>query len=141
MFFFARAVHSPFLFDDSQNLDALAHIRGESVFSPGFWEFVLGGNAGPTGRPISLFSFALQADSWPYSPAAFKSVNLIIHGLDASLVYLICLQLTKVMKLEESDAWKIALFTSLIWALHPVHSTVILYTVQRMALLSNFSYC
>jgi hypothetical protein len=42
------------------------------------------------------------------------------------------------MKLEESDAWKIALFTSLIWALHPVHSTVILYTVQRMALLSNF---
>lgn len=135
---FASALDSLFLFDDFQNLDALIHIQGESLFSPGFWEFVLGGNAGPTGRPVSLFSFALQANSWPDTPAAFKWINLIIHGLNASLVYLICLQLTKVFKLHESDCWKIALFTSLIWALNPVHSTVVLYAVQRMALLSNF---
>jgi len=135
---FASSLNSLFLFDDFQNLDALIHIQGESLFSPGFWEFVLGGNAGPTGRPVSLLSFALQADSWPDTPAAFKWVNLVIHVLNASLVYLICLQLTKILRLHESDCWKIALFTSLIWALNPVHSTVVLYVVQRMALLSNF---
>ncbi len=135
---FATALDSLFLFDDFQNLDALIHIQGESVFSPGFWEFVLGGNAGPTGRPVSLFTFALQADSWPDTAAAFKRVNLVIHGLNASLIYLICLQLCNILKLHASDTWKIALFTSLIWAIHPVHSSVVLYAVQRMALLSNF---
>lgn len=135
---FASAEDSLFLFDDFQNLDALIHIQGESVFSPGFWEFVWGGNAGPTGRPVSLFSFALQADSWPDNPAAFKWINLIIHGLNGILVYLVCRQLCEVLKLQESDTWKIALFSSLIWALHPVHSSVVLYAVQRMALVSNF---
>ena len=127
---FASAEDSLFLFDDFQNLDALIHIQGESVFSPGFWEFVWGGNAGPTGRPVSLFSFALQADSWPDNPAAFKWINLIIHGLNGILVYLVCRQLCEVLKLQESDTWKIALFSSLIWALHPVHSSVVLYAVQ-----------
>jgi hypothetical protein len=59
---------SLFLFDDGPNLSALAHIQGASLFSPDFWEFVFAGEAGPTGRPVSLFTFALQANAWPDNP-------------------------------------------------------------------------
>ena len=134
---FVFALDSLFLFDDYPNLDALIYIQGESLFSTGFWEFVLGGNAGPTGRPVSLFTFALQAASWPDNPAAFKGVNLLIHSLNSLLVYGICYQITRALKLPETQAWQIAFFSSLIWAIHPIHTTVVLYTVQRMALLSN----
>jgi protein O-mannosyl-transferase len=134
---FAFALDSLFLFDDYPNLDALIYIQGQSIFSSGFWEFVMGGNAGPTGRPVSLFTFALQAASWPDNPAAFKLVNLLIHSLNSMLVYGICFQITKALKLPETQAWKIVFFTTLIWAIHPIHTTVVLYAVQRMALLSN----
>lgn len=132
------SLNSLFLFDDFPNLDALVHLHGESIASPGFWEFVLGGNSGPTGRPVSLFTFALQANSWPANPAAFKLVNLFIHCLNSLLVYAICAQICKALKISAALAWKIIFSTTLLWAIHPIHTTLVLYAVQRMALLSNF---
>jgi len=46
-------LNSLFLFDDLPNLDGLLHIQGLSPLNPGFWEFVLGGESGPTGRAAS----------------------------------------------------------------------------------------
>ena len=128
---------SLFLFDDGPNLDALVHIRDASLFSAGFWEFVFSGQAGPTGRPVSLFSFALQAGAWPDNPAAFKAVNLLIHCLSAVLVYLCSFRLAGHLQGGHRLAGLVAITTALIWALQPVHTATVLYAVQRMALLSN----
>lgn len=130
-------VDSGFLFDDFPNLDALTHLRGEPLFSPGFWEFVLAGDAGPAGRPVSLITFALQAQAWPDNPGAFKLVNLGIHAVNAVLVYLVCRQLAAVLKTDTTAGAWLTLCAAAFWALHPIHTTVVLYAVQRMALLSN----
>ena len=134
---YASGLDSDFLFDDGPNLDALVHIQGAGIFTSDFWEFVLTGGAGPTGRPVSLFTFALQADSWPGSSWAFKLVNLLLHCLNAGLVYLICNLLTRVLNTSTTQGTVIALACALIWGLHPVHTSSVLYTIQRMALLSN----
>lgn len=131
-------LNSLFLFDDNPNLDALAYIRDASPLSPDFWEFVLGGQAGPTGRPFALFTFALQAGAWPDNPLAFKAVNLAVHCLNASLVYLISMRLISRLQGDRKASGTPALLIALAWALHPVHASTVLYAVQRMALLSNF---
>ncbi len=129
-------LNSLFLFDDTPNLNALMYIRDFPWFSEPFFEFVLGGEAGPTGRPLSLFTFALQAGSWPDSPLPFKVVNLVLHIMSALLVYLITRCLLTILNTDKPSSWP-ALLISLAWALHPMHSSTVLYTVQRMALLSN----
>lgn len=128
---------SPFLFDDAPNLNPLLFIQEASLFSKEFWEFVFSGQSGPTGRPVSLFTFALQASAWPDNPWAVKSINLLVHCLNASLIYLISFQLSRVLGSDKSQGAMIALFTALAWALHPVHTSTVFYAVQRMALLSN----
>ena len=102
---------------------------------------MVAGQAGPTGRPVSLFTFALQAAAWPDDPAAFKAINLLIYALSAVLVYLCSFRLAMHLRRERHLAALVATTAALVWALQPVHTSTVLYTVQRMALLSNFSCC
>ena len=131
-------LNSLFLFDDAPNLDALAFIGEASFLSSDFWEFVFSGEAGPTGRPVSLLTFALQASAWPESPLAFKTVNLLIHLCNAGLIYFISYCIAGILGQGNNKSGVIALVTALIWTLHPAQTSTVFYTVQRMALLSNF---
>src|SRR5678815_3737500 len=75
----------PFLFDDYGNLDVLGaygHIRTW----PDFLYYLPSGNADPTGRPIALLSFLLDAHSWPADPWPFKRTNLVLHLFNAALL-------------------------------------------------------
>lgn len=136
-FCYSLGFNSPFLFDDIPNLDALAQIHGSSLLSPNFWEFVFSGHSGPTGRPLSLVTFALQAENWPENPAAFKRINFLIHAFSASLIYIFCHQICRLLAVKREQRLFFCLFITAIWLLHPIHSSTVLYTVQRMALLSN----
>lgn len=129
---------SPFLFDDQPNLAGLTQIRDSGITGSGFWEFVLSGNAGPTGRPVSLFTFALQAAAWPDNPVAMKTVNVLLHALNGLLLYGIFLRLAQCLKADARQSAWVALIAALAWALHPVHTSTVLYAIQRMALLANF---
>ncbi len=88
------------------------------------------------GRPISLFSFAIQHQSWPANPAAFKIINLLIHLLCGLLIYKICRKVSNYIKLEIQESIIFSLLTTLIWLIHPINITTVLYVVQRMTQLS-----
>ena len=125
------ALDSIFILDDSANLRDLAFIHDR-----GWLYYLLGGSSGPSGRPLSLLTFALQAASWPDSPFAFKCVNLLIHLLNGGLVYTLTLLLGGLLFPDQKHRQLLALLVSLIWLLHPIHVNTVLYTVQRMTLLS-----
>lgn len=131
-----RGLSSAFLFDDAVNLDALGHV-GSSIFDRSLWDFVLGGSAGPLGRPLSLLSFAMQAPAWPDDPFAFKLVNLLIHAVNSVLVYALCVLCCRTQRLPHKDTLLVAGLCTALWALHPLHVTAVLYTVQRMTLLCS----
>jgi protein O-mannosyl-transferase len=131
-----------FIFDDHANLSDLsiltadksdAEINAENRWS----KFILEGFSGPSGRPISLFSFALQAEHWPDNPAAFKTVNIILHLFNGLLLFILLWQLTGFIQCTEKWRLGIVLFTSAIWLLHPLHVSTVLYVVQRMTQLST----
>jgi len=124
-----------FLFDDLPNLQPLATLNKTGGFDDTL-VFVLEGESGALGRPISLFSFALQAESWPFYPWDFKYVNLMIHLLNGCLVFWLILLLGRCLALSERQSLLLALLTSSIWLLHPLQVSTVLYVVQRMTQLS-----
>lgn len=128
----------PFLFDDYPNLKPLGQNGGISDWDT-FLAFVLGGFSGPTGRPLSLLSFLLNAATWPAETFAFKYTNLCIHILNATLVFALILKILAISNLKyayERAGW-VALVCAALWLLHPALVSTTLYVVQRMAMLST----
>ena len=81
-FCYRPALSGDFQLDDRSNLSGLQYVDDTSSM----FEFVLSGAAGPTGRPIALLTFGLQADQFQHGAEAFLRVNVLIHLLNAALL-------------------------------------------------------
>ena len=121
-------------FDDEPNLQGLSDVTN---FRSGL-EFTFSGIAGPTGRPVSLATFALQAESWPDHPYLFRSVNTAIHLANITLVFVLALLLTRVVHPDDRRSGWLALTVSALWGLSPFLAPSSFMIVQRMTLLSGF---
>ena len=131
-FCYAPALDGDFLLDDQSNLGGLALV---SDYDSGV-DFILSGDAGPTGRPLALASFALQADEWTEGPAAFLAVNILIHLLNAVLLCFCLFRLALARGTERDRALLIATIAASVWVLLPLLATATLLVVQRMTTLS-----
>lgn len=125
-----------FLFDDYPNLQDLGTYGIIDNWDK-FKAFISNGFAGPTGRPISLATFLLDANTWPANPYPFKYTNLMIHLLNGVLLYWATLLLLKNYNYKEQKAIWIALISMAFWLLHPYMVSTTLYIVQRMAQLAT----
>lgn len=125
----------PFLFDDHWNLSPLGAEGGIETVRD-WLRFVLGGESGPLGRPVSLASFTLNAQGWPADPWPFKLTNLLVHLGNTILLHVLTRRLFQLCRI--SHATPLATIAALLWALHPLHVSTVLYVVQRMAQLSLF---
>ena len=125
-----------FIFDDSVNLQGLASISDNPTLTQ-FFQYIGGGISSKLGRPVSLASFAMQHYLWPHQPGAFKYVNLMIHLLNGVLIFWLTYKLLTIANREESRATFIAVAATLLWLVHPLQVSTVLYVVQRMAELST----
>lgn len=126
-------LQSGFLLDDHINLLELSFVE-----EYGYKYFVLDGATSSLGRPLSLFTFALQHEHWSNNPAAFKIVNLVIHLLNGLLVFGLARYLTGKFMPSGRQANIYSLVIVTFWLLHPIQVSTVLYTIQRMAMLSAF---
>ena len=129
-------LHGSFIFDDIPNLKTLGLYGGITDWDT-FHSFVFGGFSGPTGRPIALLTFLLDANNWPADPFGFKYTNVLLHLLNGTLLFAVTLQ---ILRLRESvtnhqGVW-VALMVAGLWLLHPYLTSTTLYIIQRMAMLS-----
>ena len=132
----APALHGPFLFDDFPNL---AQLRAFGGWTPaGLTSYLLLGESGPGGRPLSMLSFLLDDISWPSDPYPFKYTNVMIHLLNGCLVAWLVILLRKVLikRFELQPEW-VAMVVCAIWLLNPYQVSSVMYVVQRMALLAT----
>lgn len=93
---------------------------------------------GPLKRPLALLSFALNHAVGGFEPFGYKITNLALHCCNAGLLLLL---LRRVLpRLSGEPARRVAILawlSALIWAVHPINSTAVLYIVQRMTLLAS----
>lgn len=91
-------------------------------------------------RPLTEASFYLNRQLWGPGPLSFHIVNIVIHSLTALCLFellRLILRRPRVQPARTRDATWLAFATSLLWALHPVHTEAVTYVVQRAELLST----
>ncbi|MGI9272190.1 MAG: hypothetical protein ACR2QT_10475 [Woeseiaceae bacterium] len=126
------AVTGAFQLDDFSNLGGLSRVSDLDTAL----DFMISGRAGPLGRPISLATFAAQADSWAQGASAFLEINFLIHLLNAVLVAFCMWRLALQMSIERTRAMNIAALAASAWVLMPLLATASMLVVQRMTTLS-----
>ena len=131
-FAYFPGVHGTFLLDDYGTLPPLGQ-WGEIDTYAKLKEYVLGGFAGPTGRPVALFSFALNAQTWPVEPVGFLVTNILVHLINATLLFAVVYRVSKLA--GHANALVLSSVAACIWMVHPMHVSTVLYVVQRMAML------
>ena len=131
------AIHGPFVFDDFNNvpqtnkpIDSVADLKA----------IAFANSSGPLGRPIPVASFALNYHFWGPETTSFKVVNLTIHAINTVLVFVFIRTILLFTFSARADTRRvcsnsIALVTCLLWAIHPLQVSTVMYVVQRMTLL------
>ncbi|HEY8586613.1 MAG TPA: tetratricopeptide repeat protein [Rhodanobacter sp.] len=133
---YAPGLHGNFLFDDFGNLPALGASGPIDNWST-FWRYITSGAADPTGRPLTLLTFLLDAQNWPADPVRFKRTNLVLHLINGVLLALLLRQLGR-EALKLGDGYLVDLAAVIgagLWLLHPLLVSTTLYVVQREAML------
>jgi tetratricopeptide (TPR) repeat protein len=96
--------------------------------------------------PIRDFSYAVDYALWGENPFGFHLTNLMLYFLNAVFVYLMTLRLTPLLfsagrAMPERKAGGVALLTTLLFAVHPLHSEPVSFISCRNVLLSGlFSF-
>jgi hypothetical protein len=125
-----------FLFDDFVNLDAIG-ATGPIDDLPTLARYLTSGIADPTGRPLALLSFLLDARDWPADPAPFLRTNLLLHCINGLLLLGLLQRLGSVLfPGDPRRTCAAALLGCGIWLLHPLLVSTTLYVVQRESMLA-----
>lgn len=144
LFFPVAAIYWPglsggFFFDDFVNILEPSEIRLNSISIESLQNLWESGRAGPLGRPVSLLSFAANHYFSGFNPFFFKLTNLVIHCLNGILVYFL-IGLFARAAYPSSGIQRIrvlAAIVAMLWAIHPIQATSVLYVVQRMTSLAS----
>lgn len=131
---YAPGLTGGFMLDDEQNISLLGIIDND-LSGKRLVSYFAESNSGPLKRPISVFSFLLDAQDWPAAAYPFKRTNLIIHLLNAALLFGLLLKVMKLHVHPPNRTLIIATFGCAVWAFHPFLVSTVLYAVQRMAML------
>ncbi len=135
-------LHGGFLFDDFPNIvdNHALHMTQLDL------ESLKAALSSPSGeqRPLAAASFALNAYFTGLDPEPMKAFNVIIHLLNAALIYALMLILLRLRDMQREPAPTrapsrrfMALAIAAAWALAPINLTPVLYVVQRMESLCN----
>lgn len=137
---YSIGLDGPFLFDSKVALHFNPDIQIGGALLEEWRIALLSSQSGPLGRPISMFSFAANyVIAGSFDAFAFKLVNLLLHLGSGLLIWLVLRKLLSISDATNTSSSNVSLLAGVIaslWLLHPLHVSVVLYTVQRMAQLS-----
>lgn len=127
-------IYGGFFYDDLRPLGALSHIKDlQSALV-----YIFSGTAGPLGRPISLFSFAIQHNDWPNNPPVFFSFNAYLHALNGLVIFGISYLISELYQGQNNSNFWLAFATTALWLVLPIHVSTSFIAIQRMTGLSAF---
>lgn len=127
-------LQGPMLLDDYPQLEGL--LRNSHLDFARLIQEHLVSNSGPLGRPVSMFTFILDAHLWGPALWLWKMTSLLLHLTTALGLYWFLTALLRPTSQTQAHKIGLALFVCAVWVLHPMHVSTVLYTVQRMTILS-----
>ena len=91
-------------------------------------------------RGFTLLTFAVNYAIGGLDVRGYHAVNLAVHIINASLAYLLVLATLRLVKVQEGSSRRLAAFSALLFAVHPIQTQAVTYIVQRMESLSGMFY-
>ncbi len=134
---YAPSVAVPFFFDDVPAIVENPRLAARPV-----WRALETPPQSPlTGRPIAALSLALNHAWGRLEPWGYHAVNLALHALNSLLLWGIARATFRSPLLAPrlgAAADSLASAIALLWAVHPLGSEAVVYTIQRTELLMAF---
>lgn len=150
MAIYLPGISGPFVFDDLTNIVANEFLQVESLNMVDLYNAAYSLDSGPLKRPIATLTFALNYyfsgslnDTTPY-----KLTNVAIHLLNgfflfwlAKMIFRRLLEIGLPAASVATSIWTrptlLAFSVTLLWLIHPIQLTSVLYVVQRMTSLAT----
>lgn len=128
-------LHGDFIFDDYPNIVTNARVHLQSLNWPSLWKALKGYEPGQIGRPLATLSFALDYYAAGKAPYLYKLTSLGVHLINTALVFLL---VTRLLRTPSAGTWSryVPWAIALLWAVHPLQVSTVLYVVQRMEMLA-----
>ena len=121
---YPNIVDNPAVHAKSLNLDTLQ--RAINAYEPG----------SSIGRPLATLSFAIDYSLGGENPWGYKLVNLLAHLVNALLIFTLTRRLLALPRAGAPGHITAAFAIAVLWAVHPLQVSTVLYIVQRMEMLS-----
>jgi protein O-mannosyl-transferase len=149
---YSNTFHAPFQFDDIPNIVENPLIQGNNFLhdSSGYCSQIKGIHGRNIlcdyfkMRYIGFATFALNYMINGLNVTGYHVINLIIHILNALLVYTLIILSFKTPllrnNLNNNYSVYIAFFSALLFATHPIQTQAVTYTVQRFTSLTTMFY-
>lgn len=133
---FANTLNNQFVWDDWGFLLATDSYRSLNIVS-----LLTSPGNGVEYLPVRDLSYVIDTVLWGGNPFGFHLTNLILYALNCVAVYFLansaCALLTGGGNADPAPARRVALVTSLLFALHPIHSEAVSFITGRNTLLSG----
>lgn len=135
-------LHGGFFFDDGPSILFAPGLKLSTLSVEAISQAWSSGSAGPSGRPVSQISFALNYYLTGFDPFAFKATNLAVHLVCGAFVFDLTRQLLAAPTQEallptQHKALAASWVVAALWLLHPIQLLPVLHVVQRMTSLSS----
>lgn len=129
---YSNTFYVPFQFDDLSSIVENRGLRSLKTAAAHVYER----------RGVTDFTFALNYAFDGLNVTGYHAVNILIHALAAITAYFFVFQTLKLADdaVEDWHARKIAFFSSLLFALHPIQTQAVTYIVQRQESLASLFY-
>lgn len=125
-----------FIFDDYPNIVTNDAVQLESLSWDGLNRATRGYEGGTYGRPLATLGFALDYLAGGGQAFAFKVHSLLLHITNALLIALLLRRLTQLPRAGAPWSNSLLMVIPLLWAIHPLQVSTVLYVVQRMEMLA-----
>ena len=136
---FYAGLYGGLVLDDLTSVMPL-RVAGDLPAADGLWlSLILGDHSGSLGRSVSIASFLGTIISHGYSIWWLKYDNVAIHLINGCLLFWLLLRLVRLGGSARETYQQLlgCFFVAVIWLLHPLQISTVLYVVQRMTSLST----
>lgn len=91
-------------------------------------------------RGVTMATFAINYAIGGLDVTSYHVFNIAIHIINGILAYFVIFYILTMLKEDEAWAKKIAAFSALLFAVHPLQTQAVTYIVQRMESLASLFY-
>ena len=91
-------------------------------------------------KPLVFFSWVIEAKLFGVTAVGFHFVNLLFHVFNSILVFFLAFHLSRQFRVTNKQPELVALFTALLFAVHPMHVESVAWAMGRKDLFYAFFF-